>query len=401
MKNTSLKFEAVAAGHICLDVIPRFPRGSEKTKLQPGKLLVVGPALMSTGGSVSNTGIALNRLGIPTLLVAKVGDDIYGNAVREILLTHGPGHIEGLVIAEGETTSYSVVISPPGMDRIFLHCPGANDTFGIDDLQFSRLDGTRLFHFGYPPIMRKMYTDDGQELAAILRRIRQMGVTTSLDMSMPDPSSESGKIDWRALLKNVLPNTDIFLPSFEEILYMMERSYFEDFQAGRLGIHDGVFTGNNLVGRIADELIDMGAAIVGIKLGENGLYLRTSADRAQIAALGKCVPSRPDLWVNRELLAPCFKVDVVGTTGSGDSTISGFLAGLLRGLDPEAVMSFAVAVGAFNVEKEDATSGVPTWEVLRKRLGGRWARLPITYELNGWLWDEHHEIWHGQADHPI
>lgn len=36
---------------------------------------------------------------------------------------------DDLIIEDGEITSYSVVVAGPGIDRIFLHCPGANDTF--------------------------------------------------------------------------------------------------------------------------------------------------------------------------------------------------------------------------------------------------------------------------------
>jgi sugar/nucleoside kinase (ribokinase family) len=47
-----------------------------------------------------------------------------------------------------------------------------------------------------------------------------------------------------------------------------------------------------------------------------------------------------------------------GTTGSGDCTIAGFHAGLLRGLPPEDAMTAAVAVGACYCEVPDATTGV-------------------------------------------
>ena len=46
----------------------------------PGRLLQIGPATFSTGGPVSNTGLALHRLGIATRLMGKVGDDLLGQA---------------------------------------------------------------------------------------------------------------------------------------------------------------------------------------------------------------------------------------------------------------------------------------------------------------------------------
>ena len=58
-------YDAMAAGHLCFDVIPRFGEtGAARIEdiLRPGKLVVMGEAAMSTGGPVSNTGIALQRL---------------------------------------------------------------------------------------------------------------------------------------------------------------------------------------------------------------------------------------------------------------------------------------------------------------------------------------------------
>ena len=61
----------IVAGHICLDILPAFPPASASSpfsftsQFQPGSLLRVGPAVFSTGGPVSNTGLALHNM--PTL----------------------------------------------------------------------------------------------------------------------------------------------------------------------------------------------------------------------------------------------------------------------------------------------------------------------------------------------
>lgn len=392
--------EIIVAGHICLDVIPKFPEGqaADESMLRPGKLLVVGPATVSTGGSVSNTGIALNRLGLPAVLMGKVGDDLYGQAVINTLRALGSEFAKGMIVAKGETTSYSIVINPPGVDRMFLHCPGANDTFGIEDIGFSKLGEAKLFHFGYPPIMRRMFVDGGRELEGIFMRARQKGMTTSLDMSMPDPASESGKADWPALLRRVLPQVDVFMPSFEEILFMLERPLFDEFISKEETGRNDMLSRGDLLTRLANDLLGMGAALVGIKLGDNGLYLRTSADRDRIRTMGKCAPADPDKWMDRELLAPCFSVEVAGTTGAGDSTIAGFLAGLVFGLKPEDIMTSAVAVGAFNVEKPDATSGIPSWKAVQDRISAGWKMRPVSFDISRWAPDNRGHVWHGPND---
>jgi sugar/nucleoside kinase (ribokinase family) len=115
------------------------------------------------------------------------------------------------------------VISPPGSDRRFLHHPGANDDFSAQDVSEEALQDAHLFHFGYPPLMANMYSNGGRQLLELFQRAKSHGLTTSLDMAYPDPESAAGRADWRAILHNVLPYVDIFVPSLEEILYMLWR----------------------------------------------------------------------------------------------------------------------------------------------------------------------------------
>ena len=387
--------EIAVAGHICLDIIPTFEGGESSLAeiLVPGKLINVGAAVTATGGTVSNTGLALHRLGIPTRLMGKVGDDLLGHAILEILRGYDPDLAGGMLVTKGVPTSYTVVINPPGVDRIFLHCPGANDTFGAADVPYRELRGLKLFHFGYPPLMRRMYADGGVELSSLLRQVKEVGVTTSLDMAKPDPASEAGRAPWLQILEQTLPHVDVFLPSVDEILYMLDRKRFDDMGPDVTARADG-----GLLRDLADWLLDMGAAIVVLKLGAEGLYLRTTGDTRRLAQMGNCRVADAAAWSGRELLAPCFMVSVVGTTGSGDCTIAGFLAALAAGLAPERAMTSAVAVGACNVEKADATSGIPAWAQVQERVGRKWERRPTAVALQRWRWDEAQAIWRGPGD---
>jgi sugar/nucleoside kinase (ribokinase family) len=113
-------------------------------------------------------------------------------------------------------------------------------------------------------------------------------------------------------------------------------------------------------------------------------------------AAGSEADSTP--WRNRQLLAPCFRTSVAGTTGAGDCTIAGFITGLLSGADPVAVITNAVGVGACCTETSDATSGIPAWQTVIDRINSGWQRLDPKIDMPGWQWDEGDAAWKGPGD---
>ena len=391
--------QVVVAGHICFDVIPEFEaqgHGLEKLLL-PGKLVKVGPAVLSTGGAVSNTGLALYRLGIPTRLISKIGNDLFGAAILNHLRNCHEALANDMIIEDGASSSYSIILSIPGLDRTFLHCPGTNDTFSSEDIGPDQLEGAKIFHFGYPPVMHRVYADGGFELASLMLRVKSAGLLTSLDMSYPDPNSEAGRINWSALLERTLPDVDVFLPSLDEILFMLDRPQHDSLIETSCG-EMAAAVDSQLLCQIGERLIDMGVAIAVLKLGSQGLYARTSFDAKRLTSIKAGIFLDPSNWLDRELMMPCFKANVVGTTGAGDCTIAGFIAGLLKGLSIEQTMDAAVAVGAFNVESADATSGVPDWDTVQARIHAGWERGPSSISLQGWQYNPAQSIWRGPKD---
>ncbi len=388
--------QVVVAGHVCIDIIPTFGDAQMPLEalLRPGHLTTVGPAVISTGGAVSNTGLALHRLGIPVRLMGKIGQDLFGEAILAVLRSHSPVLTEGMIISPGEDSSYTLVINPPGVDRIFIHCPGANDTFGAADIPLNQVRQARIFHFGYPPLLRLMHIDDGRELAQLMANVKAAGVITSLDMSQPDPASSAGRTDWPALLERTLPFVDIFAPNLEEMLYMLDRPHYTALAAGAGSrLPDGA-----LLRSLSERLLAMGAAIVALKLGDRGLYLRTAGSPRRLAALAGLLPADLTGWVGRELYSPCLQVKVAGTTGAGDCAYAGLLAGLLHGQSVEAVLLSAAATGACSVERADATSGVPHWDAVQSRLRAHWLRHAQPLRLDGWRSNSEATVWYGPQD---
>jgi sugar/nucleoside kinase (ribokinase family) len=364
--------DVLVTGHLCLDVIPSFAHGNVTFK--PGHLTEVGAATFATGGGMSNVGLALIRLGVSTKLVGKIGDDFFGEAIVKILESYHKNATQDLIIEKGGSSSYTLVLNPPNHDRTFLHNPGCNDSFKAADIDLGKLGPAKIFYFGYPSLM-KTIREDPQAFAALYKEAQDLGFTTCLDMSLPDAAGQSGRVDWQTFLGTVLPHVDIFIPSLEEILFMLERPFYEsgEWQQAMPAsyLHD-----------VTEKILNLGVAVAGIKLGEQGLYLRTATrERLEQSAFAATVDVRA--WSNRELWAPIFRVEVKGTVGAGDSTVAGFLTSLLKGLNPEEAINAASAVGACCVEAPDASSGIRSWEATRDRIAKGWTR-GFTGALNGW-----------------
>ena len=363
------------AGHISLDITPVF-QNSGKQKLselfQPGKLLKVGKAMMCTGGAVSNTGLGLKRLGADVVLMAKIGDDYFGNALQDMIRAHGCETC--ITQVPGENTSYTIVLAPRGLDRFFLHDPGCNDTFGYEDVDLQKAGEAVHFHFGYPPIMRRFYQDDGEELVRLYKKIKSMGLTTSLDLVAVDPDSEAAGKDWETILERVLPYVDFFLPSIEELGYMLDRPMYCRWQE-RAGGEDltGILSLKEDVEPLASRALSMGARCVLLKCGAAGMYLKTAPG----PVWKECLPDFAG-WEDVSHFEDSYVPDcVLSGTGAGDTSIAAFIKAMLDGCAPIECVRLAAATGASCVTAYDALSGLLSFGELRQKIKAGWEKQKV------------------------
>lgn len=369
---------AVAAGHICLDITPVFHggRGTQMEKiLEPGKLIDVGAADIHTGGAVANTGLAMQKLGIDTKLMGKIGDDALGKTILSILESYHAE--EGMIVDADATTSYSIVLAIPGIDRMFLHHPGANHTFSYDDLNFAEIAKADLFHFGYPPIMRNMYLDNGKELVRIFQKVHESGVLTSLDLAAIDPSSEAAQQNWEEILRQVLPYVDFFVPSIEELCMMIApETYAKWLERANGSDVTGILSLSDIL-PLAEKLRSMGARNFLIKCGAPGLYY----DMAD-AEVQKELEEKSELsflnWADKSGFEKSYTPDqVLSGTGAGDTTIAAFLSALLQGYDLETCLHLASATGASCVAAYDALSGIKPFVEQLEHIQNGWKKQDL------------------------
>lgn len=346
------KAEIVVAGHMCLDISPEFglqEAQKVETLFRPGRLINIDGVTVSGGGPVTNTGFAMARLGIAVQTMAGIGNDEFGRLLASIAQAE-TGALPAL--RDGLRTSYSVILAPPGIDRIILHDPAGNNEFLADDIDYDAVAQAGYFHFGYPPLMRSMYTDGGSELVLVYKQAKQVGAVTSLDMSLPDPGSESGRVDWASVLSKVLPYVDVFVPSIEEIMFMLDRSEYDRIMAVSTGDDFTRHLRFDTVRALGQTILSLGSAIALIKCGSNGIYIKTT-DETRMDAIGK-----PD-WADIELFQPTYYVDnFKSALAGGDTTVAGFLSGLIRDYNLYDCARLACRTGALCCTTYDSLSGL-------------------------------------------
>ena len=301
MKLTNLS-GVVCCGNICHDM-PVWP----VERMAWGTTTWVERVERSVGGNGANTSYALATLGVPARLHGLVGADPSGDIVLDTLRAAG---VDTSYIGRSQApTTMSICVVHPSGDRLFLHKVGASSEVEASAVAFD--PAFSHFHLANLFALPKLRLD----AAALMRRARDAGSTTSLDTGW----DTRGR--WIEDVGPCLPYTDLL--------------FVNDTEAKMLAARDDPHASvEHLLGRMSD-------GVIVLKTGAGGCAVYTASGR---------------------IAAPAFPVDVLDTTGAGDCFAGGFLAGLHRGFSLSDAARFANAVGALNVQQLGAAQGVRSFE---------------------------------------
>ena len=299
-------FDAVCLGIFVADIFsPPLPEPPA-----PGQLVVVDDLPLDAGGCAVNTGVSLTRLGARVALIGKVGNDVFGDFIINLMAAKGL-ETSGIRRSETRPTSRTMVIPVLGQDRRFIHAFGANAELTIEDVDLDLVaQGQVLYVGGYLGLPRF----DQAALAELFAFARAQGVRTVLDVIVP-ATATYGLDD---VLGRVLPLTDVFLPNDDEA---------------------ALLTGERDPEKQAAAFLARGCGTAVITMGERGVLAKTAT---------------------RTVRAPAFAVNAVDPSGAGDAFDAGFIIGLLEGWDVVRTVEFACAVGASATMKLGCTPGVFT-----------------------------------------
>jgi sugar/nucleoside kinase (ribokinase family) len=281
--------DVACIGLTILDILGRpidhIPEGGAVSLIDGIRLTVAGTA----------AGVAVNcaKLGLRTLLVGAIGDDGEGDFLLSLARRDGID-ISAVQRAAGLATSATILTIRSNGDRPAFHRLGAANFLTLGPADYDRVLTAKFIHLGGVGGLPQL---DGQPTADLLAAAKARGCTVTCDLVAPT----MGTLD---ALKAALPHVDYFMPSLEEA---------------------AVICGRSEPAEVARFFLGLGAKACVFKCGAQGSYL---------AAPG------------REQRIPAFKVDVVDTTGWGDSYCAGFIAGLAQGWAVEKACRLATATAA-------------------------------------------------------
>jgi sugar/nucleoside kinase (ribokinase family) len=282
----------------------------------------------SNGGGPYNVLIDLARLKAPFPLVAVglVGDDSTGDYIREDCLAHQID-VRQLHVTKEAPTSYTDVMTVKSTGRrTFFHQRGANAFLDATHFDFTQ-STARIFHLGYLLLLDRLDQPDatcGTVAASVLRRARESGLKTSVDLVSVDSSRFA----------------EIALPALRFCDYCI----LNDFEAERT-------TG---IAITREGKIDLSAAQAAARE-----LLRAGVHEWVIIHFpaGAIAAGRQ----NAELLQPSVKMpqsSIAGTTGAGDAFAAGVLFGLHENAPMKTALNYGVCVAAASLMDPTSSNGV-------------------------------------------
>ena len=265
----------------------------------------------------------IGRLGTPAAIISRVGDDDFGRLNLDRLIADGVD-VSGIEVAKGEATGSAFVRYRPDGSRTFVYNIAHSATGKLtltpdaealmESCDHMHVMGTALSAPGLSQVAREA-----------VARITARGGTLSFDPNLRPEILDTPGL--REALDEVLAQTNLFLPSGEEIYLFTEA----DDEAAAV-----------------KELLDRGVGDIVIKRGDEGASHFNRAGRTDVAPLS---------------------TDEVDPTGAGDCFGGAFVSFWLAGATPETALRFANAAGANAVTKVGPMEGAATRDELDALLG--------------------------------
>jgi len=287
-----MKVDVLGLGTAAMDIVLR----CENLPREDGFAFIHREELRP-GGSCANVLVTLTSMGITTGMVAKIGDDYYGNVFKNELLESGVSAQYIQNKKNGTTLHTFITVTGNGSRAIFANMGDSLLSLSEEEVNPGMLEGVKIF-----------YTDmfPGRPALKLARLCRERGIIVIFNLQCP--------------------------PSFMELCHL-KRGELEEM----ISLCHLFFSCQNGLLELAtvDDYMEASFLVYQKYLPEMGL-VSTFGDKGAN-------------WLSKEgaVFTPAFNVQAIDTTGAGDAFIGGLIYSyFFEQLNRKESMEFASACAA-------------------------------------------------------
>lgn len=317
------EFHLVTLGEVLVDMFPA----------EVGcRLDQVRAFLPTPGGAPANVAVAAVRLGYRSAFIGKVGSEMFGEMLVNVLKENGV-ETRGVLRDPQVRTTLAFIGMPDAntYEVIFYRNPGADHCLREDELDRTLLENARALHGGslsltHEPARTAHY--------AAVEIARAAGALISFDVNYR-PALWSDLQEARQVIMEMLSRVDVLKVNETEL---------------------ELLTGSRDVERAVPTLLKDGPQLIAVTLGQYGSYFCT----AQAVEF-----------------VPPFRVPTVDAVGCGDAFVAGLICQLVKEDDWRSRLSvdnlrrvfrYANAVGAVTALARGVIPALPTAERVERFL---------------------------------
>ena len=288
----------VVIGSLNYDIIVKQQRMPHK-----GETFVADELIQSPGGKGANQAAQCAKLGLPTIMFGKVGDDRFGEALVGSLTAFG---VNTSYIKKQGSTGLGVVHVMPDGDYYSTIVKGANGLITVNDID----EIAHLFDSTAFIVLQQEIPEE------VVEYIIEKYKNASLKIVLNNAPA-------RKIKETILKSVDILVVNETEASFMSGKPIHSSSDAINVG----------------KELLALTGGMVVITLGKEGSVAITE--------------SFCDFF-------PAENVQAVDATGAGDSFIGALIYAMSEGFAIDQCMKFATHVSGITVTKEGGQDSFPT-----------------------------------------
>jgi 2-dehydro-3-deoxygluconokinase len=286
-----------------------------------------GKYLLGYGGDTANFCVAAARQGASVGYITRVGNDAFGDGLRDLWKREGVDCSQVTVDEHASTGGYFVHHGPTGHQFSYSRAGSAATKLAPGDIDVVAVERSQFVHSS--GITQAISATAQAAALTLFREARAVGVSTAFDANYR--ARLWTVTEAQAALVDILPVTDFFFPSLEDATALA-------------GTDD-----QDTIFRWAHSL---GAQVVLLKLGADGVRISqgAGADVMQMAS---------------------YPIDAVDATGAGDCFAGAMIARMVMGDMLLDAVRYANAAAALTTTTLGAMAAIPQRDTVKSFLSSR------------------------------